>query len=78
MGSWPQAQEELEEITWRLLGYNCRVAEIVQETPGVEQPGICTRIMLSLAVEQLFGGGPPTQHPRQFVGKAWHASPRRG
>ena len=52
LGSGPQAQEELGEITWWLLGYNCRVAEIVQETPGVEPPGVCTRIMLSLAVEQ--------------------------
>ena len=52
LGSGPQAQEELGEITRRLLGYNCRVAVIVQETPGVERPGVCTRIMLSLAVEQ--------------------------
>ena len=52
LGSGPQAQEELGEITRRLLGYNRRVTEIVQETPGVEQPGVCTRIMLSLAVEQ--------------------------
>ena len=52
LGSRPQAQEELGEITWRLLGYNRRVAEIIQETPGVERPGVCTWIMLSLAVEQ--------------------------
>ena len=52
LGSRPQAQEELGEITRQLLGYNHRVAEIVQETPGMEQPGVCTRIMLSLAVEQ--------------------------
>ena len=52
LGSGPQAQEELGEITWWLLGYNRQVAEIVQETPGVERPGICTWIMLSLAVEQ--------------------------
>ena len=52
LGSRPQAQEELGEITRQLLGYNHRVTEIVQETPGVERPGICTRIMLSLAVEQ--------------------------
>ena len=36
LGSGPQAQEELGEITRWLLGYNHRVAEIVQETPGVE------------------------------------------
>ena len=36
LGSRPQAQEELGEITRRLLGHNCRVTEIVQETPGVE------------------------------------------
>ena len=52
LGSGPQAQEELGEITQRLLGYNRWVAEIVQETPGVERPSICTWIMLSLAVEQ--------------------------
>ena len=52
LGSGPQVQEELGEITRQLLGYNHRVAEIIQETPGVERPGICTRIMLSLAVEQ--------------------------
>ena len=52
LGSGPQVQEELGEITRRLLGYNHRVAEIIQETPGVEQPSVCTRIMLSLAVEQ--------------------------
>ena len=53
LGSGPQAQEELGEITWWLLGYNHKVTEIVQETPGVEQPGVCTRIMHSLAVEQM-------------------------
>ena len=52
LGSGPQAQEELGEITRRLLGYNRRVTEIIQETPGVERPGVCTQIMLSLAVEQ--------------------------
>ena len=36
LGSGPQVQEELGEITRWLLGYNHRVAEIVQETPGVE------------------------------------------
>ena len=36
LGSGPQAQEELGEITRRLLGYNRRVTEIIQETPGVE------------------------------------------
>ena len=52
LGSRPQAQEELGEITRWLLGYNHQVTEIIQETPGVERPGVCTRIMLSLAVEQ--------------------------
>ena len=52
LGSGPQVQEVLGEITQRLLGYNRRVAEIVQDTPGVEQPGVCTWIMLSMAVEQ--------------------------
>ena len=52
LGSGPQAQEVLGEITWRLLGYNHRVAEIIQDTPGVEQPNVCNRIMLTMAVEQ--------------------------
>ena len=52
LGSGPQVQEELGEITRQLLGYNRKVTEIIQETPGVEQPSVCTRIMLSLAVEQ--------------------------
>ena len=52
LGSGLQAQEELGEITRWLLGYNHRVAEIIQDTPGVERPSICTQIMLSLAVEQ--------------------------
>ena len=52
LGSGPQAQEELGEITRWLLGYNRRVTEIIQETPGVERPSISTWIMLSLAVEQ--------------------------
>ena len=52
LGSRPQVQEELGEITQQLLGYNHRVAEIIQETPGVKRPGVCTRIMPSLAVEQ--------------------------
>ena len=55
LGSGPQVQEELGEITRWLLGYNRKVAEIIQETPGVEWPGICTRIMLSLAVVQPMG-----------------------
>ena len=52
LGSGPQVQEVLGEITRRLSGYNHRVAEIIQDTPGVERPGVCTWIMLSLAVEQ--------------------------
>ena len=36
LGSGPRAQETLGEITWRLLGYNHRVAEIINDTPGVE------------------------------------------
>ena len=52
LGSGLQAQEVLGEITRRLLGYNCRVAEIIQDTPGVERPGICNWIMLTMAVEQ--------------------------
>ena len=36
LGSEPQVQEVLGEITRRLLGYNRRVAEIIQDAPGVE------------------------------------------
>ena len=52
LGSGPQAQEALGEITRRLLGYNRSVAEIVQDAPGVERPGIFNRICLTMAVEQ--------------------------
>ena len=52
LGSGPQAQEVLGEITQRLLGYNRRAAEIVQDTPGVERPSVCSQIMLTMAVEQ--------------------------
>ena len=52
LGSGPQVQEVLGEITRRLLGYNRRVTEIIQDTPGVERPGIFNRIMLTMAVEQ--------------------------
>ena len=52
LGSGPQAQEVLGEITWRLFSYNRRVTEIVQDTQGVEQPGVCNRLMLTMAVEQ--------------------------
>ena len=52
LGSGPQVQETLGKIAQRLLGYNCRVAEIIKDTPGVEQPRVFNRIMLTLAVEQ--------------------------
>ena len=52
LGSGPQAQETLGEITRRLLGYNRRVTVITNDTPGVEQPRVFNRIMLALAVEQ--------------------------
>ena len=52
LGSGLQVQEALGEITQRLLGYNHRVAEIVQDTPGVERPSVCNQIMLTMAVEQ--------------------------
>ena len=52
LGSGPQAQEALEEITWRLMGYNRRVTETIHTTPGMERPGIFNWIMLTLAVEQ--------------------------
>ena len=36
LGSSPQAQEVLEEITWRLMNYNRRVTETIHTTPGME------------------------------------------
>ena len=52
LGSGPQAQEALEEIAWRLLGYNRRVREIINDAPGVERPRVFNRIALAMAVEQ--------------------------
>ena len=52
LDSGPKAQEVLGEITRRLLGYNRRVEEIIQDTPGVEQPSVCNWIMLTMTVEQ--------------------------
>ena len=52
LGFSPQAQEALEEIAQRLLGYNRRVAEIINDTPGVERPGVFNQIALAMVVEQ--------------------------
>ena len=52
LGSGPQAQEVLGEIARRLLGYNHRVAEIINDTPGMERSRVFNQIMLALAVEQ--------------------------
>ena len=52
LGSGPQVQEVLEEITRRLMNYNRRVTETIHTTPGMERPGVFNRIMLTLAVEQ--------------------------
>ena len=52
LGSSPQAQEALEEIARRLLGYNRRVTEIIDDAPGVEQPGVFNWIVLAMVVEQ--------------------------
>ena len=52
LGSGPQAQEVLEEITWKLMSYNRKVRETILTTPGMEQPGVFNWIMLVLAVEQ--------------------------
>ena len=52
LGSSPQAQEALGEISQRLLGYNRRVTEIINNTPGVERPGVFNQIVLAMAVEQ--------------------------
>ena len=53
LGSGPQVQEVLGEITRRLSGYNRRAAEIINDAPGVERHGIFNRILLAMAVEQL-------------------------
>ena len=52
LGSGPQVQEALGEITQRLSDYNRRVTEIIKDAPGVERPGIFNRISLAMAVEQ--------------------------
>ena len=52
LGSSPQAQEALEEITQRLMGYNHRVTETIHATPGVQQLGVFNQIVLTLAMEQ--------------------------
>ena len=52
LGSDPQAQEVLEEITQKLMSYNRRVRETILATPGMERLGVFNRIMLALAVEQ--------------------------
>ena len=52
LGSIPQAQEVLEEITQKLMSYNHRVRETILATPGMERPGVFNQIMLALAVEQ--------------------------
>ena len=52
LGSGPQVQEVLEEITRRLMNYNRRVRETILATPGMERPGVFNWIMLTLAVEQ--------------------------
>ena len=49
LGSGPQVQEALGEITRRLLDYNRRV---IHDTPGVERPGVFNQIVLTMAVEQ--------------------------
>ena len=52
LGSGPQVQEALEAISQRLLGYNHRVAEIINNASGVEQPGVFNWIALAMVVEQ--------------------------
>ena len=52
LGSSPQVQEALGEIAQRLLGYNHRVTEIINDAPGVEPPRVFNRIALIMAVEQ--------------------------
>ena len=52
LGSSPQVQEALKEIAQRLLGYNCRVAEIINDALGVERPRVFNRIALAMVVEQ--------------------------
>ena len=51
LGSDPKAREVLEEITQRLMSYNCKVRETIL-VPGMERPGVFNRIMLALSVEQ--------------------------
>ena len=50
--SSPQAQEVLEEITWKLMSYDGRVRETILTMPGMERMRVFNWIMLTLAVEQ--------------------------
>ena len=51
LSSNPKAQEVVEEISQILLSYGHRVQETIL-VPGVEQPGVFTRVVLALAMDQ--------------------------
>ena len=51
LSSDPKAQEVVEEISQILLSYAHRVRETIL-IPGVQQPGVFSRVMLVLAVDQ--------------------------
>ena len=51
LGFDPKAWEVLEEITQRLMSYNCKVRETIL-IPGMKRPGVFNQILLALSVEQ--------------------------
>ena len=70
LGSGPQAQEALEEITRKLMSYNRRVRETILATSGMDHA--------RLGCGAAYGGGPSTRDPRWVVCEARHAGSRCG
>ena len=78
LGSGPQAQEALGEITRRLLGYNRRVAE---NHPRCSRCGATWHIQPDLSHHgcgTAYGGSPSARDPGRFVCEARHTSSRHG
>ena len=77
LGSGPQAQEVLEEITRRLMNYNHRA----RDHPRHSRYGATGSIQLDyahLGCGAAYGGGPSARNPGWIVSEARHASSRCG
>ena len=68
LGSRPQVQEALGEITPRLSSYNRRVTEIINDAPGVSAPEYSTRFCLPWLWNNLWR--------RSFCQVSWMVCPR--